>query len=675
MARFRSRTAFCPRCCCSRATPPIAIGKWHLTPSEQISAAGPYDRWPLGRGFERYYGFLGGDTHQYYPDLVYDNHQVEPPKTPEEGYHLTADLADKAIGFIADLKQVAPDKPFFLYFAPGANHAPHHVRKEWSDKYKGKFDEGWDVYREKVFARQKELGIMPKDAKLSRHDPDVQEWAKLPADERKLYARMMEVFAGFCEHMDHHVGRLIDFLEQMGELDNTLIMFISDNGASSEGGPNGSVNENKFFNNVPDDLKQNLAAIDELGGPKYFNHYAWGWTHAGNTPFKRWKRETYRGGDRRSLHRPLAERHQEHGQGLSANSLTPSTWSRPCSRRSASKRRRMFGASRHRRSKASASPMSSRTLKAESRHKTQYFEMFAHRSIYHDGWRAVCPLPGTSFKESGSFFGAITLTEDMLRELDAKNWELYDLSKDPTETTDLAASNRPKLIEMIALWYTEAGKYNVFPLDSRGTMRFADERPELTKARKTYVYYPGTQMIPENVAAKLLNKSHSLTADVEIPKGGAEGVLICHGGNVGGYTLFVKDKKLHYVHNYVGAEEFHVVSNADVPEGKVSLRYEFEKTGEPDFKTGKGAAGKAQLYINKKLVGETTLPYTVPLALGIGSGVFIGRNSGSPVSPLYGPPFEFTGTIHQVTVDVSGKLIEDSEEQKHAVAKMAMARQ
>ena len=248
-----------------------AIGKWHLTPSEQISAAGPYDRWPLGRGFERYYGFLGGDTHQYYPDLVYDNHQVEPQKTPEEGYHLTADLADKAIGFIADLKQVAPDKPFFLYFAPGANHAPHHVAKEWSDKYKGKFDEGWDVYRDKVFARQKELGIMPKDAKLSRHDPDVQEWTKLPADERKLYARMMEVFAGFCEHMDHHVGRLIDFLEKMGELDNTLIMFISDNGASSEGGPNGSVNENKFFNNVPDSLKENLAKIDELGGPSTFN--------------------------------------------------------------------------------------------------------------------------------------------------------------------------------------------------------------------------------------------------------------------------------------------------------------------------------------------------------------------------------------------------------------------
>ena len=274
----------------------FCVGKWHLTPAEQISAAGPYDRWPLGRGFDRYYGFLGGDTHQYYPDLVFDNHQVEPPKTPEEGYHLTVDLADKAIEFVADLKQVAPDKPFFLYFATGANHAPHQVPKEWADKYKGKFDDGWDAYREKVFARQKELGIVAKDAELSRHDPDVQQWDELSDDERRLYARMMEVFAGFFEHTDHQIGRLLDFLEATGQLDNTLIMVISDNGASAEGGPHGSVNENKFFNNVPDDLQQNLAALDDLGGPKYFNHYPWGWTFAGNTPFRRWKRETYRGG-------------------------------------------------------------------------------------------------------------------------------------------------------------------------------------------------------------------------------------------------------------------------------------------------------------------------------------------------------------------------------------------
>ena len=274
-----------------------AVGKWHLTPADQISAAGPYDRWPLGRGFERYYGFLGGDTHQYYPELTYDNHRVEPHKTPEEGYHLTEDLVDHAIGFLADSKQVAPNKPFFLYFATGAMHAPHHVAKEWSDKYKGVFDDGWEAYREKVFARQKELGVVPADGRtLAR---TIRTWptgTACSADERKLYARMMEVFAGFLEHTDHHIGRLLDFLEEIGELDNTLIMAISDNGASSEGGPTGSINENKFFNFVEDDLEQNLAAIDDIGGPKYFNHYPWGWTWAGNTPFRRWKRETYRGG-------------------------------------------------------------------------------------------------------------------------------------------------------------------------------------------------------------------------------------------------------------------------------------------------------------------------------------------------------------------------------------------
>ena len=255
-----------------------ALGKWHLTPAEQTSAAGPYDRWPLGRGFERYYGFMGGDTHQYYPELVRDNSQTEPDKTPEEGYHLTPDLISKAKAMIADLKQVAPDKPFFMYFCTGAMHAPHHVPKEWADKYKGKFDAGWDAYREQVFGKQKELGILPANTKLSRHDPDVQDWSKLSGDERRLYARMMEVFAGFLEHTDYHIGELIAFLKDIGEYENTLIMVVSDNGASAEGGPTGSVNEGKFFNNVPDDLKQNLAAIDDLGGPKYFNHYAWGWT-------------------------------------------------------------------------------------------------------------------------------------------------------------------------------------------------------------------------------------------------------------------------------------------------------------------------------------------------------------------------------------------------------------
>ncbi len=295
-----------------------AIGKWHLTPADQISAAGPYDRWPLGRGFERYYGFLGGETHQYYPELVYDNHQVEPPKTPDEGYHVTEDLVDKAISFIADTKQVAPNKPFFMYFCTGAMHAPHHVPKEWSDKYKGKFDDGWEVYREKVFSRQKELGVVPADAKLSRHDPDVQRWATLPAEEKRLYARMMEVYAGFLTHTDFHIGRLVDFLKSIGEFENTLIMVISDNGASSEGGPAGSVNENLFFNNVPESLEENLKALEKLGGPETFNHYAWGWTWAGNTPFRRWKRETYRGGISDPVHSPLAQGYQGQGRGTHA---------------------------------------------------------------------------------------------------------------------------------------------------------------------------------------------------------------------------------------------------------------------------------------------------------------------------------------------------------------------
>jgi arylsulfatase A-like enzyme len=651
-----------------------AIGKWHLTPAEQISAAGPYNRWPLGRGFERYYGFLSGDTSQYYPDLVQDNRQVEPPKTPEEGYHLTPDLVDKAISFIADAKQLAPDKPFFLYFATGADHAPHQVPKEWADKYKGKFDDGWDAYREKVFAKQKELGVIPKNAMLSRHDPDVQDWSKLSSDERKLYARMMEVFAGFLEHTDHHIGRLIAFLEQMGELDNTLIMLISDNGASAEGGPHGSVNENKFFNNVPDDLEQNLAALDELGGPKFFNHYAWGWAFAGDTPFRRWKRETYRGGvsDPFLVHWPagIKAKGEIRTQYAHAIDMVPTVLDAldidpPDQIRGVTQ-----------------SPIEgvsfSHTfddVSAPSKHRTQYFEMFAHRSIYHDGWRAVCPFPGPSFAEAKTSFGQLALTEEKLREIDATAWELYNLADDPTETNNVAATNRGKLIEMIALWYVEAGKYNVLPLDSRGTARLADPRPQLAKDRKIYIYYPNTQAVPENVAVKVLNRPHTLTAEVEIPKGGAEGILICHGSNEGGYALFVQDNKLHYVHSYVGAQEFHVVSGDNVPEGKANLRYAFEPTGKPDIAEGKGTPGRGQLFINDQLVGQLDLPYTIPLSIGISGGLRVGRNGGSPVSHRYRPPFAFTGTIFKVTADVPGQTLQNTDDEREAAAKRAMSQQ
>jgi arylsulfatase A-like enzyme len=647
-----------------------AVGKWHLTPVDQVSAAGPYDRWPLGRGFERYYGFLGGDTHQYYPELVYDNHIVEQEKTPEEGYHLTEDLVDKAISFIADTKQVAPNKPFFMYFATGAMHAPHHVTKEWVDKYDGVFDDGWDAYREKVFAKQKEMGLVPQDAELSRHDPDVQDWEALPADERRLYARMMEVFAGFLEHTDFHIGRLLDFLKKIGEFDNTLVMLISDNGSSAEGGPTGSVNESNFFNFVPESLEDNMKAMDTLGGPEYFNHFPWGWTWAGNTPFRRWKRETYRGGisDPFVVHYPngIEAKGEVRTQYLHAIDMVPTVLDLldldpPSSIKGVTQAPIEGYSFAHTLEDANAS----------SKHRTQYFEMLGHRSLYHDGWRAVCPWPGPSFAEAGTGFGN-PISAEKLTELDANSWELYHVAEDFAENHDVAADNRARLIEMIAQWYVEAGKYNVMPVDGRGAQRIALERPAIAVDRSSYTYYPHTQPVAASAGVNVMNRPHSITADLEIPEEGAEGVIFSHGGSDGGYSLYMKDGLLHYVHNYVAREYLHVQSNEKVPAGKHQLRFEFEVTGPPEIKAGKGVPGLAQLYFDGKLVGQAEFPYTTPLTFGVAGGaVECGMDSGSPVTPEYAPPFEFTGEIDSVTVDVSGKLIKDSE----AEIRQIMARQ
>lgn len=650
-----------------------AIGKWHLTPADQISAAGPYERWPTGRGFERYYGFLGGETHQYYPELVYDNHQVDPPKTPEEGYHLTEDLVDKAIQFIGDGKQIAPDKPFFMYFCTGAMHAPHHVTKEWADKYKGKFDDGWEAYREKVFIRQKKLGIAPQNAELSRHDPDVKPWSKCTSEEKKIYARMMEIFAGFLTHTDYHVGRLLDFLKSIDELENTLIMVLSDNGASAEGGPTGSINENLFFNNVPESLTENLKAIDKLGGPETYNHYPWGWAWAGDTPFRRWKRETYRGGtsDPFIVHWPrvIKTEGEVRSQYAHAIDMVPTVLE-------------ALGIGPPETVKGvSQSPIEGVSFfqtfndkVAPTRHHTQYFEMFGHRSIYHDGWRAVCPWPGPSFTEAGKPFGA-PLSADTLTELDAQGWELYHVAEDFAENYNLAAENRAKLIEMIATWYVEAGKYKVLPIDSRGTQRLVEERPQIAEDRTRYTYYPGTQSVPGNTAAKVTNRSHSITAEIEIPRVGAEGVLVSHGGNDAGYSLYVKDSKLCYVHNYVGRSYYSVVSSVTLPRGRHQLRFEFEVTGKPDIKQGKGTPGQGKLFVDGEMVGQADIPVTTPIALGLTSGLVVGADPGAPVTPEYKPPFKFTGRIYSITIDVSGELTPDIETKKEAEMRMAMARQ
>ncbi len=644
------------------------LGKWHLIPSNQETAAGPYDRWPLGRGFERFYGFLGGDTSQWNPDLVYDNHQVDPPGTPEEGYHLTADLADKAIEFIADAKQIDPDKPFYMHFCTGATHAPHHVPREWADRYKGAFDDGWDAYREKVFARQKELGVVPKDAELSRHDPDVPEWESLTDDQRRLYARMMEVFAGFLSHTDHHVGRVLDFIEGIGELDDTLIMVISDNGASAEGGPTGTTNEAQFFNNAPEPFEDTLKVIDEIGGPKHFNHYPWGWTWAGNTPFRRWKRETYRGGSSDPFIVSWPKRIKAAGevrdQYAHLIDMMPTVLDlldiQPPATIRGVPQSAMHGVSfAHALDDAGA----------DSNHHTQYFEMMGHRAIYRDGWRAVCPWPGPSFAEAGKGFGE-PIDAHTLTELDAQGWELYHVAEDFAENHDVAAENRDRLIALIATWYAEAGKYDVLPVDGSGLARFASEKPLVAAPRDSVAYFPNTQSVPFFAAPRVLNRPHSITAEVDIPDGGAEGVLLAQGTAAGGYAFFVQDGQLHYVHNWVGREVMRVSSEAKVPAGSHELRCEFEPRGKPDVTVGHGMPGSFQLYIDGELVADRDFPFTTAFFFNPG-GLTCGADPGSPVTSDYNPPFRFTGTLHKVTVDLSGALIEDPE----AELKLHMARQ
>jgi arylsulfatase len=648
------------------------VGKWHLSPPEHETAAGPYDRWPLGRGFERYYGFLGGDTNQWFPELVHDNHAVEAPYGPEDGYHLSSDLADKAIEFIQDAHVNAPDKPFYLHYCTGAAHAPHHVSKEWADRYRGRFDEGWDEYRKVVHRRQLDMGVIPAGTELSAHDPDVPEWETLSEAEKRVYARMMEVFAGFVSFTDHEFGRVVSFLEEIDELDNTIFVLISDNGASSEGGPLGSLNEMMFFNNVPESMEENLARIDELGGTEVFNHYPWGWTNAGNTPFRRWKRETYRGGTADpcivSWPAGIAARGEVRTQYTHIIDIVPTLLDAlglepPAQIRGVAQAPIEGISFAH----------SFDSADAESRHHTQYFEMFGHRAIYHDGWRAVCPWPGPSFAEAaqkGRHYGS-PIDGQVLTDLEANDWELYDITSDCAETHDVAADHPDKVTEMVGRWWAEAGKYGVMPIDGSMLERMNVERPTIAKPRESYVYYPGGSPVPFSAAPKVYNRAFSITADVHVPSTGAEGVLLAHGGRVGGYSFFVKDNRLHFAYNFLGRDLFVVASNTEIPQGDVSLRYELEPTGAPDFAAGKGVPASGQLYIDGRLVGAVDMPHTVPNIFST-EGLTCGRDGGSRVAPdHYADAFPFTGILKRVTVDLSGELIVDTDTDM----KVAMARQ
>jgi len=631
-----------------------ALGKWHLTPDDETNMAATKERWPLGRGFERFYGFLGGHSDQFDPNLIYDNHPVNPPKTPEEGYHLTEDMVEKAQEFITDLKNVDPDKPFFMYFAPGAMHAPHQAPPEWIEKYRGKFDQGWEKWRESIYQRQLETGVIPEGTKLPPRPAWIQDWQTLSDDQKKVYARFMEVYAGFLEHTDHYIGKLLDFLKQIDQYDDTLIMLVSDNGASSEGGPNGSISESRLYNFVPYTLEENLKELDKLGGPDSYCNYPWGWTWAGNTPLKRWKRETHEGGvaDPMIVQWPhgIKAKGEKRGQFVHAIDLVPTVLELlgfdPPKSIDGHAQKPIEGTS------------FGYTLEdgpAEDRHLTQYYEMFGSRAIYHRGWKAVTwhrisvPVPG--FKD-------ISFDDDV--------WELYHVAEDFSEYEDLANNRPDKLRELQDLWWAEAGRYNVLPLDDRGMQRLFDPRPKPFRGRSEYIYYPYGAPIGEGVAVNVKNRSHTILAETVIPQEGAEGVLLCHGGKYGGYTFYVKDRRLYYVYNFLGIENFQIVSDNEIPAGIVKLEFSFEKENTKMV----GAGGRGMLLINEKKVAEGIIPRTIGVRYHLADdGFCCGYNSQSPVSDDYSSPFRFTGSLNRVIVTTEGEGYYDPElELKIAIA-------
>jgi arylsulfatase A-like enzyme len=646
-------------------------GKWHLCPEDEMNLASTRRNWPTGRGFERFYGFLGAETNQWYPELVYDNHPVDQPKSPEEGYHLTDDLTDKALEFIKDAKTIAADKPFFLYYAPGACHAPHHAPRQWIDRFRGRFDMGYEAIREQTLARQKELGVVPADTELppinpigtpeTRTGPEgkpfpvmdyTKPWDSLSPEEKRLFSRMAEVYAGFLAHADHHIGRLLDYLEETGQRDNTLVILVSDNGASGEGGPDGSVNEMKFLNGMPDDLQENLAKIDDLGGPKTYNHYPTGWAMAFNTPFKMWKRYEFNGGtsDPCIISWPagITARDEVRHQYHHAIDLVPTILDvlgvEPPETIKGHVQSDFDGVSMR---------YSFDDPAAATARKTQFYSMLGSRAIWHEGWKAVTTHPAIS--------GWGHFNDD--------TWELYHTDADRAEVHDLAAEHPDKVRELVNLWFAEAGANRAFPLDDRSAFEiFMTPRPVLSPPRDRYIYYPGLADVPESQAVNIRNRSYTLGVQVDIPAPGAQGVLFAHGARFGGHALYVKDNRLHYVYSFVGSFEQKVVADTDLPTGEnLILSASFDKDGEDPPGV---ATGILSLYHADKKVGEARIK-TQPGKFVIGGeGLCVGRDSGAGVTDDYPGvlPWPFTGgTIKRVAVDVSGDPYIDLEREAQAM--------
>ena len=642
------------------------FGKCHEVPVWETSPMGPFDRWPSpGGGFEYFYGFVGGEANQWYPALYEGTIPVEPDRTPEEGYHLTEDLADKAIKWVRQQKALMPDKPFFAYFAPGATHAPHHVPPEWSEKYKGTFDDGWDALRERIFERQKELGVIPGDAELTARPTEIPAWDEMDDDLKPVLARQMEVYAGFLEHTDHHIGRLVDALDDLGVLEDTLVYYIvGDNGASAEGTTNGTFNEYFMLNGAAhmETVEMMAGNIDAFGTPHAYNHYAVGWAHALDTPYQ-WTKQvaSHWGGTRNGtvVHWPrgFGAKGEVRTQFHHVIDIAPTVLAVA----GVPEPKVVHGVEQRPIEGVSMAYTFEDPSAAEQR-TTQYFEMFVNRGIYHEGWTAVT-------RHSTPWVMSPTLPS-----LEEDVWELYDTNTDWTQARDLAAEHPEKLAELQQLFLEEARKYNVLPLDDRRVERLDAEtagRPTLIKGG-SQLLFSGMGRLSESSLVNIKNKSHAVTAEIVVREGGASGVLVAQGGAFGGWSLYLHDGRPTYCYSFFGVQRFKVAADGQVPEGKHQVRMEFAYDG-----GGLAKGGAVTLYVDGQSVAEGRVEHTQPLIFSADETADVGHETGTTVSDDYDvESSRFTGTIDWVQIDLG----EDAEDADHLISpeerlRIAMARQ
>ena len=637
-------------------------GKNHNVPDWQSSQAGPFDLWPTGLGFEHFYGFIGGDTSQWNPALFEGTKPIEPPHDAKN-YFFEKDMADHTINWIRMQHATAPNKPFLAYYAPGTAHAPHHAPKEWIAKFKGQFDQGWDKVREETFSRQKAAGIIPADAKLTERSAGIPAWDSLNADQKKVFAHMMEIYAAALAYCDDQMGRILDTIEEQGELDNTLVIYIQgDNGASGEGGMQGLLNEMAMFNGIPEDMKEVIRRMDELGGPNTFNHYPVGWAHAMDTPFQ-WAKQiaSHFGGTRNGLVISWPARIKDKG-GIRAQfhhviDIAPTILDAAGVPTPTS----INGVPQNPVEGVSM-VYSFDDANAPSRRTTQYFEMGGNRGIYHDGWVAATTPPYAPWVS--------VVTKPV--EVNDYRWELYNVSKDFSQAVNLAAKEPAKLMELQELFWTEAAKYNVLPIDNSRVERFdVNLRPSLTRGRDEFTYFPGLVRIPEGAAPDLKNKSYQIKAEFVIPKSGAEGMLLTQGGRFAGYGLYLLKGKPVFLYNLAGVARYSVAGKEKLPPGKHTILFDFKYDG-----GGMGKGGQGTLQVDGKTVATGRIERTLPFRVSIDETLDCGEDTGTPVSEDYRVPFKFTGVLKKVVIEVgkSGLTASDEKQLEEAKKKLAAVR-